>query len=53
MSHAVIIPQNWAAIPSSGLRPSEDIVPQFLGMMTALTDTSSLELFTVLPQYNP
>ena len=32
-------PQNWAAIPSSECRPSEVIVSQFLGMMTALTDT--------------
>ena len=38
-------PQNWAAIPSSGLlRPSEDIVPQFLGMMTPLTITTFPEL---------
>ena len=36
--------QNWAAIRSSGVRPSKDIVPQFLGLMTALTDTSSPEL---------
>ena len=30
--------------PSSGLCPSEGIATQFLGMMTALTDTSSPEL---------
>ena len=30
--------------PSSGLRPSEGIVHQFFGMMTAFTDTSSPEL---------
>ena len=42
--NSVIIPQNWGAIPSSVLRTSEDIVPQFLRMMTALTDTSSPEL---------
>ena len=30
--------------PSSGLRPSEGIAHQFLGMMTAFTDTSSPEL---------
>ena len=40
--------QNWAAIPSSGLRPSEDIVPQFLGMTTAFTDTSCPELLQSL-----
>ena len=39
-----IAAQNLPAIPSSGLRPSEYIAPQFLGMMTALTNTSSPEL---------
>ena len=43
-SNAVIIPQNWGAIPSSVLCTLEDIVPQLLRMMTALTDTSSPEL---------
>ena len=38
------IPQNWGSVPSSVLRTSEDIVPQFLRMMTALTYTSFPEL---------
>ena len=36
--------QNWGTIPSSGLLPSEGIATQFLGMMTAFTDTSDPEL---------
>jgi hypothetical protein len=49
--------QNWAAIPSSGLRPSKigDFVPQVLRIMTALTDTSSpdlrLSLNTGIPRF--
>ena len=50
--NAVIIPQNWGAIPSTNnvntvvasLRRSASIAPQFRGMMTVLTDTSSPEL---------
>ena len=44
IQYSSTVTQNWAAIPSSGLRLSEDIVPQFFIMMTALTDTSSPEL---------
>ena len=43
--NAVFIPRNWGTISSDGRRsPEEGIVPQFWGMMTALTDTSDPEL---------
>jgi hypothetical protein len=42
-------PQNWATIPSSGLRPSEDIVPQFLNDDSI--DQHFLPRTTAFPQF--